>query len=152
MFIQIHNLADTSLIIFSGLNLDKEFPDQMDTSSWQNMRSRFTEKFSSKTRDEWCEIFDGTDACVSPVLSLSEAPKHQQNVANDVFIANSNGMLEPSPAPKLSRTPGHVVSLKQPSLGQDTCEALKECGYSLEDIAELKREAVTHCGVMKSSL
>ena len=116
------------------------------------MRERFTEIFSTKTRQEWCEIFDGTDACVTPVLSLSEATEHPHNVANDVFLQNSDGTHEPAPAPKLARTPGRPNDTRQPRPGEHTSEALQECGYSQDSIDELQRDGVIYCEKMKSSL
>ena len=124
----------------------------MDASTWPNMREKFTEKFLSKTRQEWCEIFEGTDACVTPVLSIAEATQHPHNITNQVFLKSSDGKLEPSPAPKLSRTPGIPRDTRQPRLGEHTREALQECGYSQENIDELEKDGVIYCKKVKSSL
>ncbi|CAB3977766.1 alpha-methylacyl- racemase [Paramuricea clavata] len=139
-------------LLLKGLALEEEFPNQLDASIWPKMRARFTEIFSTKTRQEWCEIFDGTDACVTPVLSLSEATEHPHNVANDVFLQNSDGTHEPAPAPKLARTPGRPNDTRQPRLGEHTSEALQECGYSQDSIDELQRDGVIYCEKIKSSL
>ena len=140
------------ILTILGLSLEEEFPNQMDSSVWPKMRKKFTEVFRSKTRQEWCEIFDGKDACVFPVLSLSEATKHPHNLANDVFLRNSDGTCEPAPAPKLSRTPGKPKDSQQPRPGEHTKEVLLECGYSLESICELEKSGVIYCGKWKSSL
>ena len=132
--------------------LEEEFPDQMDANVWPKMRERFTEVFSSKTRQEWSEVFESTDACVTPVLSLSEATKHPHNMANDVFLQNSDGTHEPAPAPKLARTPGKPKDTRQPRVGEHTRKALHECGYSQDEIDELERNGVIYCERMKSSL
>jgi alpha-methylacyl-CoA racemase len=134
------------------LALEEEFPNQMDASTWPKMRKRFTEVFLSKSRQEWCEVFDSVDACVTPVLRLSEATKHPHNIANDVFLNNSDGTYEPAPAPKLARTPGKPKDTRQPRVGEHTIEALKECGYSLDEIAELEKDGIIYCEKIKSSL
>ena len=140
------------ILSFLGLALEEEFPNQMDMSIWPKMRAKFTEIFLSKTRQEWGQIFDDTDACVTPVLSLSEASKHPHNIANDVFLQNSDGTSEPAPAPKLERTPGRPMDTRQPKHGEHTREVLEECGYSQENIDELQRNGVIYCEKMKSSL
>ncbi|XP_028398934.1 alpha-methylacyl-CoA racemase-like [Dendronephthya gigantea] len=139
-------------ILLKELSLEEEFPNQLDMSDWPKMRKRFSEIFRSKTRQEWSDIFDGKDACVTPVLGLSEATKHPHNLANDAFLQNSDGTCEPTPAPKLSRTPGKPRDTEQPKPGQHTREVLQECGYSLASICELEESGVIYCGKLKSSL
>ena len=139
-------------ILFLGLALENKFPNQMDASIWPEMRKTFTDVFLTKTRDKWCEIFDGTDACVTPVLSLSEARQHPHNTANEMFLQNSDDTHEPTPAPKLARTPGMPRDTRQPRLGEHTRIALEECGYSQESIDELERDGAIYCEEMKSSL
>ena len=124
----------------------------MDTDTWAEMRKAFTDKFLTKTRDEWCKIFDGTDACVTPVLNLSEATQHPHNIANEIFLKNSDDTHEPAPAPKLARTPGKPKDTRQPRLGEHTRVALEECGYSRESIDELQIDGVIYCEEMRSSL
>lgn len=99
----------------------------MDASCWPEMTARFTEIFFTKSRREWCKIFDGIDACVTPVLNLSEATKHHHNLANDAFLENIDGTHEPSPAPKLRRTPGRPKTTRQPRRGEHTSEVLQVC-------------------------
>jgi alpha-methylacyl-CoA racemase len=70
----------------TGLADDPEFAQQMDKSLWPKLKERLAGVIATKTRDEWAAIFDGTDACVAPVLSLGEAPSHPHNVARDAFV------------------------------------------------------------------
>jgi alpha-methylacyl-CoA racemase len=76
---------------------------QFDQSTWPTQVDVFSAAFSKQTRDEWAECFSGTDACVAPILSLSEAPDHPHNQARKSFI-EVNGVLQPAPSPRFSRT------------------------------------------------
>lgn len=90
--------------LIDGLGLtDEDLPAQSDTAGWPVLRARFTEVFASRTRDEWTKIFDGTDACVTPVLSWAQAPlsPHMSERANLVEI---DGITQAFPAPRFSRT------------------------------------------------
>ncbi|MEM7422822.1 MAG: CaiB/BaiF CoA-transferase family protein [Pseudomonadota bacterium] len=91
--------------LMDGLGLDADAWDQADRSSWPICTDAIAEVIVTKTRDEWAEIFSGTDACVAPVLSMAEAPKHPHNTARQTFIA---GPDQPAPAPRFSVTPGRV--------------------------------------------
>jgi alpha-methylacyl-CoA racemase len=92
------------------------------------LRKRFTEIFLTRTRAEWSAIFDGTDACVSPVLSMTEAPQHRHNVARQTFI-EVDGVIQPAPAPRFSRTPSQVSSPPAP-VGSHTRAALIDWGIT----------------------
>ena len=74
---------------------------------WKEHKLRLTELFLSKSRDEWCEIMEGTDICFAPVLSMAEAPDHPHNAKRGTFI-EIEGVVQPGPAPRFSRTPGEV--------------------------------------------
>ncbi|MCD2107611.1 CaiB/BaiF CoA-transferase family protein [Rhodococcus erythropolis] len=92
-------------LLLEGLELDPAtLPHQMDTSKWDDMKKLFTEKFLSKTRDEWAKIFLGTDACVSPVLTFAEAPSNEHIAARGSLI-ELDGVTQHAPAPRFSRTP-----------------------------------------------
>ncbi|WP_312033859.1 MULTISPECIES: CaiB/BaiF CoA-transferase family protein [unclassified Rhodococcus (in: high G+C Gram-positive bacteria)] len=92
-------------LLLQGLELDPaELPQQMDISSWPQMKKVFAEKFLSKTRDEWAAIFLGTDACVSPVLTFAEAPSNEHIAARGSLI-DLDGVTQHAPAPRFSRTP-----------------------------------------------
>jgi len=89
-----------------------------------------------KTRDEWCELMEGTDVCFAPVLDMSEAPKHPHNIERKTFI-DLEGVTQPAPAPRFSRTEPEVTS--SPSIvGEHTDEVLTSIGFSDEDISTLK--------------
>ncbi len=101
-----------------------ELPHQMDRAHWPEMKSRLTEIFASKTRDEWNEIMEGTDICFAPVLTMDEAAQHPHNVERETFI-DVAGITQPAPAPRFDRTPGEVQ--RPPAHpGQHTDEILAE--------------------------
>lgn len=83
-----------------------EFP-QYDRARWPDMAKRFADCFASRTRDEWAAQFEGSDACVAPVLSIAEAPGHHHNVARQTF-AEHGGAIQPMPAPRFSETPASI--------------------------------------------
>jgi alpha-methylacyl-CoA racemase len=123
--------------LLKGLGLDPAvMPQQMDQSTWRATAARFSEIFASKTRDEWCAIFDGTDACVAPVLGLGEAGDHPHNRARRLLIAGAQGKREPAPAPRLSRTPGDGAG-PLPQVGAHTRAVLGEYGFSAADVERL---------------
>ncbi len=82
---------------------DADFDFQLDPSSWPKWRAALAEKFATKTRDEWSEIFAEVDGCVSPVLSPWEAHLHPHHVAREAFV-DVDGVRQPAPAPRFSRT------------------------------------------------
>jgi alpha-methylacyl-CoA racemase len=129
-------------ILIDTLGLDKKkLPHQYDSTSWPWMKKRFEGIFMAKTRDEWEDIFKGKDACVAPVLSAIEAAKHPHNVARGSFAPTPEhpGLFEPSPAPQLSRTPGHRPRMK-PKPGFHTVAVLDELGLSSAQVARLMRD------------
>ncbi|MDG9687254.1 CaiB/BaiF CoA-transferase family protein [Streptomyces sp. DH18] len=91
------------------LGIADAFPDRWDLARWDELRAAVTERFSTRTRAEWTEVFDGTDACVAPVLSLTEAPHHPHLAARSTFVEHS-GLTQPAPAPRFSATPVSVRS------------------------------------------
>lgn len=85
--------------------LEKEaFEPQMDSRHWPTFKRKLMEVFGTRTRDQWCEILEGTDACFAPVLDWDDAPQHHHNRARDTFV-ESGGFTQPAPAPRFSRTP-----------------------------------------------
>lgn len=115
-------------------------PEQNDREQWPQMKETFAEVFKQKTRDEWCEIMEGSDICFAPVLSMSEAPHHPHNVARQSFV-EIDGVKQPAPAPKFSRTQAEVQ--RPPSyLGQHTEEGLADWGFSTDEIAKLRADGV----------
>jgi len=87
-----------------GVSGDEELSAQWDRDRWAAQKARLAGIIRSRTRDEWCSVFDGTDACVAPVLDPIEAPRHPHHQARGTFI-DRNGVFEPAPAPRFSRTP-----------------------------------------------
>jgi alpha-methylacyl-CoA racemase len=108
----------------------------MDQSKWAETKARFAALFAAKTRDEWCAIFDGTDACVAPVLNLWEVADHPHTRARGVVFADANGKPEPAPAPRLSRTPGDGRRAL-PQVGEHTRAVLGEYGFDAAEISKL---------------
>src|SRR5215469_6181474 len=90
----------------SGLK-NEELPPQNERPSWPRMKERLKALFLSKTRDEWCQIMEGTDICFAPVLSMDEAPKHPHNQLRETFVV-PDGVTQPAPAPRFSRTPSAI--------------------------------------------
>ena len=119
-----------------GLEGDPSLPAQMARDEWPTLKARFAEVFKTKTRDEWSAVFDGTDACVVPVLSPWEAPDHPHNVARSTFV-EVEGAVQPAPAPRFSRTPSAISSPPSPP-GADTVSGLVEWGVSESDVAKLR--------------
>jgi alpha-methylacyl-CoA racemase len=108
----------------------------MSRADWPVMKERFSALFRTKTRDEWSAIFEGSDACVAPVLSPWEAHLHPHNVARSTFI-EVEGVVQPAPAPRFSRTPSGVSSAPSPP-GADTVSALVEWGVEEGTVAKLR--------------
>ncbi|MFE3188508.1 CaiB/BaiF CoA transferase family protein [Nocardia sp. NPDC059240] len=94
--------------LLRGLQIDADsLPPQTEPGSQNELRKQFTETFKTKTRDEWAAIFDGTDACCTPVLTLTEAEQNAHIVARDGLI-EIDGVVQHAPAPRFSRTPGGI--------------------------------------------
>lgn len=127
-----------------GLEGDPSLPPQMDRTSWPMMQKRFAAIFLTKTRDEWAEIFRGSDACFAPVLNAEEAWEHPHNKSRGTFAPSAShpGKFEPAPAPKLSRTPGFDPR-PDPIPGADTRAVLGELGLGQAKIEELFKAGAT---------
>ncbi|BCF87510.1 CaiB/BaiF CoA transferase family protein [Paraburkholderia largidicola] len=106
---------------------DVGLPKQHDRSGWPVLREAFTVAFASRTRDEWCAVFDGSDACVAPVLGFSEAPDHPQHRARGSFVEVA-GVVQPAPAPRFSATPSRIDG-PAPQRGQGGLRALRDWGF-----------------------
>jgi alpha-methylacyl-CoA racemase len=127
--------------LLAGLGLaGAELPGQHDRSGWPVLRERFTAVFATRTRDEWAEVFAGTDACVAPVLGLAEAPRHPHAVARDAFV-EVGGLVQPAPAPRFSRTVASRPATP-PRPGVDTDAVLEELGLAAAEIAGLRDRGV----------
>ncbi len=123
------------LLRLTGLE-GEELPWQHDKGQWPAMKERLAEIFKAKTREEWCDLMEGTDVCFAPVLSLGEAPQHPHNVQRGTFL-ELDGVVQPAPAPRFSGTP---ASVQRPPAhaGQHTDEVLSEWGLDDDRIAKLR--------------
>jgi len=125
-------------LLIEKMGLDAaSLPNQWDVSKWGEMKELFTKTFKTKTRDEWTAIFEGTDACAAPVLTPAEVADYKHNKDRGSFVT-VNGLLQPAPAPRLSRTPGEITR-KPPTPGEHTEEILQEWGFSGAEISKLKQ-------------
>lgn len=128
---------------FHDLLLDKlglprdEFADRWNPQSWPALRTRLEAAFARKTRGDWSALFEGTDACVAPVLDLDEAPHHAHNVARGTFVEH-NGITQPAPAPRFSQTPGEIQGPAPRVAGQHSEAVLTDWGFTGDDIASLR--------------
>jgi alpha-methylacyl-CoA racemase len=119
---------------------DDDLPSQFDQSSWSEMRERMAAVFRTRTRDQWCELLEGSDACFAPVVAVSEASDHRHMTARKTFV-EVGGVKQPAPAPRFSRTRPQLRR-PPPAPGADTRELLSEAGMSPGDIEELLNEGV----------
>ena len=116
--------------------LETDLPDQHDRSGWPKVQALFAAAFRQKTRDEWCALMGGTDVCFAPVLSLREAPEHPHNRARGTFV-EVDEIVQPAPAPRFSRTVP-VIQRPPAKVGEHTDEALRDWGFSDNEISTLK--------------
>ncbi len=110
--------------------------DRNDREAWADKRARLAAVIKTKTRDEWDEIMSGSDVCYAPVLDLSEAPHHPHNAARQSFV-EVEGVMQPAPAPRFSRTPG-AVARPPASPGEHTDDVLVDWGFDTDDIEKLR--------------
>jgi alpha-methylacyl-CoA racemase len=123
--------------LLEGLGLDeRELPDRRDEAAWPALKERFAAVFRTRSRDEWAKVFAPTDACVAPVLTLTEAPTHPHNADRSTFVEHG-GVLQPAPAPRFSRT---AVALDRPAPapGDNTDDVLRELGFDRDHIDRLR--------------
>ena len=124
------------------MNIDEDiFDNQMDKTSWSVLRKNLELRFKEKTRDEWCEIMEGTDICFAPVLSMSEAIKHDHNVERNSFF-NMDNVIQPSPAPKFSYSKSEV-SHPPVKVGTHTKEIMSSLGLDEEVIDYVSKEIIS---------
>jgi alpha-methylacyl-CoA racemase len=113
------------------MELDPAEAPQWDRGRWPELKQRFAEVFLSRTRDDWAKVLETADACATPVLGLDEGPHHPHNVARRTFV-EADGILQPAPAPRFSRTPAAIT---------DPCtsdETLSAWGLADAEIAALR--------------
>jgi alpha-methylacyl-CoA racemase len=120
------------------LELDPaDLPHQHDRSAWPELTEKFRGIFATRTRDQWCEVFEGTDVCFAPVLTMTEATGHPHNVERGTFV-DVAGVTQPAPAPRFSRT---APSIERPPAhpGQHTDEALADWGVDPDRLDGLRQ-------------
>lgn len=119
------------------LGLDAErMPPQSDRGAWAGTKETVAAAVRRKTRDEWMRIFDGEEVCVAPVLSLSEVADHPHIAARGT-VAAVDGVVQPAPAPRFSRTKAEVGG-PPPARGEHSEEVLRDWGFDGPEIAALK--------------
>ncbi|WP_085726555.1 CaiB/BaiF CoA-transferase family protein [Pseudomonas sp. R37(2017)] len=114
---------------------DADFAEQWNRQQWPALRSKLEALFLTRSRDEWAQLLEGSDACVAPVLDFAEASRHRHHVARNNFI-EVNGAPCPAPAPRFSRTPSQAGAV--PRTGEHTISVLQGLGLGQGDIARLR--------------
>ncbi|MGB1400513.1 MAG: CaiB/BaiF CoA transferase family protein [Pseudohongiellaceae bacterium] len=115
---------------------DPEFQEQLDEAAWPAKREKLNQLFKTRTRQQWCDIMEGTDACFAPVLNLKEAPAHPHNIGRKTFV-ELDGVVQPAPAPRFSRTQGEIQG-PAAMAGEHTREVLSAWNFSDQEIGELQ--------------
>ena len=124
-----------------GIGLDRRFvAGQYDRRTWPELRAAIAAVLVTRPRDHWAALFDGSDACVTPVLSLAEAPQHPHAQARGAYVT-VDGVVQPGPAPRFSRSvPGEPRP--SPVVGEQGADVLAEAGFAADEIAALKTAGV----------
>ena len=131
----------SQLLTLCGID-DPQFRKQWAQGEWPALRRKLDAVMRQRTRDEWCALLEGTDACFAPVLSMAEAPLHPHNRARGTFVA-PQGVSQPAPAPRFDRTPSGLPQ-PAPTVGAHTGELLAHAGFAPEDIHALHEAGVIH--------
>ena len=113
-----------------------EVPSQHDVAGWPGMKERMAALVRTKTRDEWCRILEGSDACFAPVLDPDEAADHPHNAGRATFV-RPEGVLQPAPAPRFSRTEPQIAG-PPARPGEHTDSTLREWGFADDEVAKLR--------------
>jgi alpha-methylacyl-CoA racemase len=119
-----------------------EMPPKMDRRRWPEAKAKLAARFKLRTRDEWCRLLEGSDACFAPVLSLTEAPGHPHNRTRQTFV-EIDGIVQPAAAPRFSRTPASRPTPPEPP-GERGIASLLQWGLPPAEIATLKRSGALH--------
>jgi alpha-methylacyl-CoA racemase len=125
------------LLEHTGID-DPAFQNHYDVRLWPECREKLAEVFKTKTRDEWCRIMEGTDVCFAPVLTYEEAFDHPHNVARETFI-EVDGVRQPAPAPRFSRTRPEVRCPPTRASGAETEALLRDWGIEPTQIDRLRQ-------------
>jgi len=136
-FVMVAALEDRffdALIEILGLS-GLDTTDRLDRRSWPKLGAELSRVFLTRSRDQWSDIFEGTEGCVTPVLTLEEAPEHPHMRARGTYV-EVDGVVQPAPAPRFARTPSEVRS-PPPEPGQDTEAVLRDWGLGEPEIESL---------------
>lgn len=117
---------------------DPAFTAQMDSTKWPELKRRLAEAFKTRRRDEWASVFDGTDACCTPILDWDEAPRNEHNSERKTFI-DIEGVTQPAPAPRFSRTIPEV-SRSPARIDEHTEAILSDWGVDRSLVAALREQ------------
>lgn len=118
---------------------EASLPRQHDKAGWPVLREKFAAAFKTRTRDEWVALAAGKEACITPVLSLTEAPQAPHLKARGTFV-EVEGVVQPAPAPRFSRTPG-AIQRPPARPGQHSDEVLADWGFTAEEVDRLRQAA-----------
>jgi alpha-methylacyl-CoA racemase len=121
---------------------DPQFQHQWEQAAWPELRAKLAQVFSTRTRDQWSELLEGTDVCFAPVLSMREVTSHPHNIARGTFVEDG-GIVQPAPAPRFDRTPG-VLPPKAPKAGEHSRALLEEAGLNSMEIEALLGAGVAY--------
>ena len=120
--------------LFRLIEVDpKGFPAKLDAKGWPAAKDKLDAVFKTKTREEWCRLLEGSDACFAPVLALDEAPDHPHNKARGTFVT-VDGIVQPAPAPRFSRTPAATPTPPE----APASAVLRDWGFGDAEIAALR--------------
>jgi alpha-methylacyl-CoA racemase len=125
-------------LLFAPDGLPADLPAQHDRTRWPELRARFADRFASRAQVDWTKVFEGTDACVAPVLPMTEAPRHPHLAARGTY-AEVDGAMQPAPAPRFSGA-GRLEPGRITQAGEHTREVLAGLGFG--DVAALLAEGV----------
>ena len=151
-FVHVYRTKDDKHVVISPLegrfyeellariNVDIDPGEQVHPQHWAAHEQKLRDVFLTKSRDEWCDLLEGTDTCFAPVLSLSEAAAHPHNVARGTYV-EVDGIVQPGPAPRFSRTPAEIQGAPQ-ELGEGTEPALLAWGISEPEIQQLVGDGI----------
>ena len=119
-------------------------PHSMDRADWPASKAQLAARFRTRTRDEWCEVLEGTDACFAPVLGMDEAHRHPHNAARATFVER-DGIVQPNAAPRFDRTPGGI-RCSPPAPASGTRAVLADWGFTAAEIDDLAARGVVAFG------
>ena len=125
-----------ALLLEKAVITDPEFQEQLDEAAWPAKREKLNQLFKTRTRQQWCDIMEGTDVCFAPVLDLKEAPTHPHNIDRKTFV-ELEGVVQPAPAPRFSRTQGEIQG-PAAMAGEHTREVLSAWNFTDQEIGELQ--------------